>query len=172
MRSFLQAHGYDPGPAQRPALAGAIAGLLATVPATAILLASGSLKVEAGILGLSALATTAAGCLVMTVAGAAYGRLFQRAANDRTGGWLFGMAYGFFIWSAGAMLTLAIVSGGFVPGGHAATGVFLSLLAWGTGLGAAFPSVHERVHLQIETATLGDSRNLGPAAAVPSTQPR
>jgi hypothetical protein len=172
MRSFLQAHGYDPGPTQRPVLAGAIAGLIATVPAACILFGSGSLEVETEILRLSIAETIAAGCLVMTLAGAAYGRLFQRSANDRSGGWLFGMAYGFFIWSAGAMMTLAIVSGGFVPGGHAAIGVLLSLLAWGTGLGAAFPRVHGRIHLQIVTSSLGRSRNLGPTAALPTQRTR
>ena len=35
MAGFLGAHGYDPGPTQRPLLAGAIVGLLATVPAIA-----------------------------------------------------------------------------------------------------------------------------------------
>jgi hypothetical protein len=41
MASFLSAHGYDPGPTQRPLLAGAIAGLLATAPAIALLYALG-----------------------------------------------------------------------------------------------------------------------------------
>ena len=34
---FVSAHGYDPGPSQRPYLAGAISGLLATVPAIGVL---------------------------------------------------------------------------------------------------------------------------------------
>ena len=54
MPGFLDAHGYDPGPSQRPLIAGGISGLLATVPAIAILVAAGSLKVEAEVLGLVA----------------------------------------------------------------------------------------------------------------------
>ena len=37
MLSMLQAHGLDAGPTQRPLLAGAIAGLIAAVPALAVL---------------------------------------------------------------------------------------------------------------------------------------
>ena len=96
MAGFLSAHGYDPGPTQRPLLAGAISGVLATLPAVAILLyAFGALAVEARILGLSELMTVAVGCVVMAVAGAIYARLFGRAANDARGGWLFGMVFGF-----------------------------------------------------------------------------
>ena len=58
---FLDAHGYDPGPSQRPMLAGAISGLLATVPAIGILIAFGSLAVEAQILGMSRVETLAVG---------------------------------------------------------------------------------------------------------------
>jgi len=37
MPAFLAAHGYDPGPTQRPRVAGALSGLVATIPAVAIL---------------------------------------------------------------------------------------------------------------------------------------
>ena len=65
MAVFLGAHGYDPGPTQRPLLAGAIAGLLATGPAIGLLQAFGSLEVEARILGTSIVATIGAGWIVM-----------------------------------------------------------------------------------------------------------
>ena len=55
MIGLSAAHGDDPGPTQRPLLAGAISGVLATIPAIAILYAFGSLAVEARILGLSEL---------------------------------------------------------------------------------------------------------------------
>ena len=48
MAGFLSAHGYDPGPTQRPLLSGALAGLLATAPAIALLAAFGSLAVPSG----------------------------------------------------------------------------------------------------------------------------
>ncbi len=160
MARFLSAHGYDPGPTQRPALAGGVTGILATLPAIAILTAFGSLEVEARILGLSIAATLAAGSAVMAMAGAAYGRLFQRAANDRRGGWLFGMGFGFLLWTAGAVMVLPAVSGGNAPGGEAAIGVFLSLLAWGTALGSLFPFVHRRFHARVDSRAA-----IGPSAA-------
>ena len=150
MAGFLSAHGYDPGPTQRPLLAGAISGVLATGPAIVLLYLFGSLEVEAQILGLSTLGTLAAGWPVMAAAGAVYARLFGRAANEVRGGWLFGMAFGFVIWAAGAVLVLPIASGGQAPAGIAALGVFLSLIVWGAALGAIAPLVHHPLHKRLE----------------------
>ena len=163
MARFLGAHGYDPGPTQRPLLAGAISGALATVPAVAILYAFGSLRVEAAILGLSQLMTVGVGLPVMAAAGAAYGRIFGRAANDRGGGWLFGMAFGFALWAAGAVMVLPLASGGLAPAGQAAIGVFASLIAWGSALGAVHPFVHRPLHQSLETAA--QRSDVGPGAA-------
>ena len=163
MAGFLSAHGFDPGPTQRPLIAGAISGMLATIPAIAILHLFGSLQVEARILGLSPLMTIAAGCGVMAVAGAVYGRLFGRAANDVRGGWLFGMAFGFALWAGGAVMVLPLVSGGQVPAGNAAIGVFLSLLAWGAALGALVPFIHRPLHESIAKGS--EHADVGPSAA-------
>ena len=152
MAGFLSAHGYDPGPTQRPLLAGAISGVLATVPAIAILYGFGSLSVEAKILGLSEFMTVAAGWAAMAIAGAVYARLFGRAANEVRGAWLFGMAFGFALWAAGAVLVLPLLSGGKAPAGEAAIGVLLSLIAWGAALGAVHPFVHRPLHERLETA--------------------
>ena len=165
MASFLGAHGYDPGPTQRPILAGLISGLLATAPAIALLYAFGSLEVEAQILGLSVAATLAAGALVMAVAGALYSRLFGRAANDPRGGWLFGMAFGFLLWTAGAVLVLPLVSSGKAPAGDAALGLFVSLVAWGAAIGALLPFVHRPLHKSIESESQRTST--GPAGRLP-----
>jgi hypothetical protein len=159
MAGFLSAHGYDPGPTQRPLLAGAISGVLATIPAIAILIAFGSLAAEARILGLSEFTTVAAGWLIMALAGAVYGRLFGRAANERRSGWLFGMAFGFALWAAGAVMVLPIASGGSAPAGKAAIGVFLSLVVWGAALGAIHPFVHRPLHERLETA----AKRIGPS---------
>ncbi len=164
MSSFLNAHGYDPGPTQRPLLAGGISGVLGTVPATAMLYAFGSLRVEASILGLSEWVTIASGCVVMAAAGAIYSRLFGRAANDVRGGWLFGMAFGFSLWAAGAVMILPIVSDGETPAGKAAIGVFLSFIAWGFATGVLHPFVHRPLH---ESLTTGAQRmEVGPRAAI------
>jgi hypothetical protein len=165
MAAFLGAHGYDPGPTQRPLLAGAIAGLLATGPAIGLLQAFGSLEVEARILGTSIVATIGAGWIVMAIAGAAYARLFGRAANDVRGGWLFGMAFGFVVWAAGAVLILPLVSGGLAPAGHAALGVFLSLALWGGVLGAILPFVHRPLHKSIESEA--ERPTSGPSGRLP-----
>jgi ABC-type Co2+ transport system permease subunit len=163
MPGFLSAHGYEPGPTQRPLLAGAICGVIATLPAIAILLVSHALGVEARILGLSELATIGAGCVVMSLAGATYGRVFGRAANDVRGGWLFGMAFGFALWAAGAVLVLPLASDGRTPAGVAAIGVFASLVAWGAALGTIYPFIHRPLHESIESAS--KRTEVGPGAA-------
>ena len=163
MPAFLSAHGDDPGPTQRPLLSGAISGVAATLPAIAILFAFGSLEIEARILGLSELVTIAVGLPVMAIAGAVYARLFGRAANNVRGGWLFGMAFGCALWAAGAVMVLPLASGGEVPAGHSAIGVFLSLVAWGAALGLVQPFVERPLHESIESAA--KRAEVGPSAA-------
>lgn len=163
MPSFLSAHGYDPGPTQRPFTAGALSGIVAAIPAVAILWSFGSLDVESQILSLSIALTLAIGSVAMAVAGAVYGRLFGRAANDRRGGWLFGMIFGFALWAVGAVFVLPIVSGGLSPAGTAAAGVFLSLLVWGGALGLIMPLIHPYLHERLETAA--KTGGVGPGAA-------
>jgi hypothetical protein len=164
MAGFLSAHGYNPGPTQRPMSAGALSGIAAAVPAVAVLWLFGSLEIEARILMLSIWATLALGFGTMAVAGAAYGRLFGRAANNRRGGWLFGMAFGFALWAAGAVLVLPIASGGQTPAGPAAVGVCLSLLVWGAGIGLLVPFIHPYLHERLEAGA--KSSEVGPSAAV------
>jgi len=170
MAGFLSAHGYNPGPTQRPMTAGAISGIAAAIPAVAVLWLFGSLEIEARILSLSIVATLALGFVAMAVAGAAYGRLFGRAANNRRGGWLFGMAFGFALWAAGAVLVLPIASGGETPSGPAAVGVCLSLLVWGFGLGLLIPFIHPYLHDRLESGA--KSSDVGPNAAAAGHSPR
>jgi hypothetical protein len=169
MAGFLGAHGYDPGPTQRPAAAGALTGAAATVPATAVLAAFDAIAVEARILHLSEPVTVAAGVAVMALAGAGYGRLFGRAANDRRGGWLFGMAFGFLVWAAGAVMVLPLLGAGLTPAGRPAVGVCLSFLAWGTALGALFPLVHRPLHADVDRRD-GGAKRVGPDAAAPRSR--
>ena len=169
MATFLSVQGYDPGPSQRPLLSGAISGALASIPAIPILVGFGSLRVEAAILGLSGLLTLAIGCPVMAIAGAIYARMFGRAANNVHGGWLFGMAFGFALWAAGAVLVLPIVSGGRAPAGSAALGVVTSLLVWGLATGILVPFVHRPLHEGLEKAS--HHAHLGPTAAAGKDRP-
>ena len=165
MAGFLAAHGYEPGPTQRPLTAGAVGGLVATVPAVALLHLAGALAVEARIVGLPVAATIAVGGLLMAAAGAAFARLFGRAANDPRGGWLFGMMFGFALWAAGAVFILAVAGDGHLPAGTAATGVFVSLVLWGGVLGAALPFVHRALHRSIDEP--GIAAKLGASVAAP-----
>jgi len=169
MATFLSVQGYDPGPSQRPLTSGAISGALATIPAVAILIVFGALKVEAQILGLTPLLTLAIGCPVMALAGAIYARVFGRPANNTHGGWLFGMAYGFGLWAMGAVLVLPIVSGGRTPAGPAALGVAMSLLTWGLATGILVPFVHRPLHEGLEKASR--HAHLGPSAAAGKNGP-
>ena len=169
MATFLSAHGYDPGPSQRPLLAGAISGVLATIPALGILLWFGSLRVEAEILAMPTLLTLACGWAVMAIAGALYARLFGRAANNVRGGWLFGMAFGFALWAGGAVLILPVASGGRAPAGLAALGVALSLLVWGLAIGLLVPFVHRPLHESLEKGSRHPE--VGPNAAAGKSQP-
>jgi hypothetical protein len=169
MATFLSAHGYDPGPSQRPFIAGAISGVIATLPALAILVAFGSLKTEAQILRLSIFATLCFGWLAMALAGAIYARLFGRAANSMRSGWLFGMAFGFALWACGAVLVLPVVSGGGAPAGRPALGVALSMLVWGLAVGLLVPFVHRPLHESLETGSR--HAELGPSAAAGKDKP-
>jgi hypothetical protein len=169
MATFLSAHGYDPGPSQRPLPSGALSGILATIPAIPILIGFGSLSVEAKILGLSIGITLAIGCVVMAIAGAVYARAFGRAANNVHGGWLFGMAFGFALWAAGAVLVLPVISGGRAPAGPAALGLATSLLVWGLATGILIPFVHRLFHESLEKAAR--HAHLGPSAAADQDQP-
>ena len=172
MTGFLQAHGYDPGPTQRPMLAGALAGMAATAPATAILLLLGSVRAEAAVLELSVAATLLAGLAAMSLAGAAYGRLFGRAANDRAGGWLFGAAFGFLLWTGGPVMLLPALGGGRAPAGPAATGIFLALILWGAAAGGLFPFVHRLVRRRSSLAGRSGQGWLGPSAAALGRSPQ
>ncbi|NUT00470.1 MAG: hypothetical protein HOP96_05800 [Sphingomonas sp.] len=165
MAGFLGAHGYDPGRTQRPLLGGALAGLLSTPPAILLLLCFGSLAVEARILDVPTAATLGGGWTVTAVAGALYARIFGRAANDSRCGWLFGMAFGFIVWAGGAVLILPLASGGRTPAGHAALGLFLSLVVWGAALGILLPYVHRLLRKSIASEAREPSS--GPSARLP-----
>jgi hypothetical protein len=169
MATLLSVHGYDPGPSQRPLLSGALSGILGTVPAIPILIGFGSLRVEADILGISTAVMLAIGCGAMAIAGAVYARLFGRAANNVHGAWLFGMAFGFALWAAGAVLVLPLASGGRAPAGAAALGLAASLLAWGLATGILVPFVHRPFHESLEKAAR--HAHLGPNAAAKKDQP-
>jgi hypothetical protein len=165
MLRMLQAHGLDAGPTQRPLLAGAAAGLLADIPAVAVLASFGSLDALGRAFGVSpALAGLAYGC-VMLLGGLAYGSLFQRAANDPRGGWLFGLAFGFVLWMLGPIPLLQWLPNRPALSGYPATGLLLGELLWGLVLGMAFPFIHRRLHARLDEQPPVGSGRTGPDAA-------
>lgn len=161
MMSFIRAHGADPGPAQRPYLAGLLTGLVAVVPSAAVFVAFGSFDVAAeDVMRLPR--AVAAGVLVaaFAVAGLVYGAVFQRMANDARAGWLLGLAYGFLLWVVAPVVVLPLIGGTAMAAGLAATGFLVTFLAWGLLTGLLFPHVHQPLKGRLQS---GDS-GLGPNA--------
>lgn len=163
MIRFIRAHGMDPGPTQRPLLAGGLTGLVGLIPAGAVFVAFGSFAVVADkVLRLPRPATAALLIGLFGLAGVLYGAFFQRAANDRRAGWLLGMAYGFLLWVAAPIVVLPLMRGTVMAAGLAATGFLATFLLWGLLLGLLFPLVHRPLHAGLESDR---GRRLGPEAA-------
>jgi hypothetical protein len=139
---FMRAHGQKPGPGQRPMLAGALAGAaggLAAVPILAWTGAAASLAVNLRISG-GLLLVLYGG--VASLTGAVYGGVFQRAASDRRGGWLFGISYGFLLWMLGPVALLQTIVGHPLATGVAAMGILAANLGSGLVLGLLFRQAH------------------------------
>lgn len=164
MLKILLAHGLDAGPTQRPLLAGAAASLVADLPALWTLHAFGALDV----LGQSAKGSVAVAALaymgMMLLGGMLYGGLFQRAANDPRGGWLFGMAFGFVLWMLGPVPLLQWAPRQPILIGYPAVGLLLGQLFWGLALGVSFPYVHRPLRASLDE-TGPPSARIGPSAA-------
>lgn len=165
MIRFLQAHGHDPGPTQRPVLAGAVVGLMAEIPTAVVLWYTGTLSSLAQVTHVSQTAVLLAHVGAVTVAGLLYGYVFQRAANDRRGGWLFGLGYGFVLWTAGPVTSLQWILGQPVATGRAAMGHLTGHLLWGLLLGVLFPSVHRFLQTSLDRNIHIRSREELPTAA-------
>jgi hypothetical protein len=160
---FIRAHGYDPGPTQRPLLAGALTGLLATAPAGAVFAGFGSFAVAADqVMRLPRPWTAALMVAAFTLAGLIYGAFFQRAANDRRAGWLLGLAYGFLLWIAAPIVVLPLVRGPAMAAGLAATGFFAAFLVWGLAVGLVFPILHRPLHARLEEGSARPRVRFGP----------
>jgi hypothetical protein len=163
---MLEAHGLDAGPTQRPRLAGAIAAVLAAVPALSVLAGFQSLDAPARAVGTSAVAAGLAYAGLMLLGGILYGWLFQRAANDPRGGWLFGMAFGFVLWMLGPVPLLQWLPDQPILRGYPAVGLLLAQLFWGLALGLVFPLIHRHLHVSLENRSGFASQSTGSEAAV------
>jgi hypothetical protein len=150
MLEVLQAHGLDAGPTQRPLLAGAVSAVIASGPALLVLLAFGSTEP----LGSPTFALIGYG-LMNIHAGVIYAWLFQRAANDARGGWLFGISFGFIVWMLIPVPLLQWLPEHPALIGYPAVGLFLAELLWGLFLGFVFPFVSRRFRIDIRTIQIG-----------------
>jgi len=168
MLRMLQAHGLDAGPTQRPLLTGALAGVIATAPALAVLIDFQALDAPARATGTSVLAASLAYAGLMLLGGILYGWLFQRAANDPQGGWLFGMAFGFVLWMLGPVPLLQWLPDQPILRGYPATGLLLAQLLWGLALGVVFPPIHRHLRVGLESQSDSASKRTGPEAAAQS----
>src|SRR3954469_3560721 len=165
MLRILRAHGLDAGPTQRPLLAGAIAGLMAAVLAIALLGLFGSLGALGPAVGTSPVVAGLACGGMMLLGGVLYGWLFQRAANDPRGGWLFGLASGFVLWMLGPIPLLQWLPDQPVLSGRPALGLLLGQLLWGFVLSVVFLFVHRRLRVGLDDGPGFSPRSVGPEAA-------
>lgn len=155
MLEMLKAHGLDAGATQRPLTAGALSGLLADLLTLAVLHPFGSLDRLAAADQAPVVTVALLHVCAMTVAGAAYGLLFRRAANDPRGGWLFGMAYGYLLWQAVAVPLLQWLPQEALLQGPPALGLWVGQLLWGLLLGLGFRWVHRPLQSGLEQVLHG-----------------
>jgi hypothetical protein len=124
---------------------GLVAGIFGLALGLPLLWRSGALGSLARSLGQPLWPVIAAYVALMAGAGALYGRIFMRAANDGRGGWLFGISYGFLLWMLGPVTLLQWVLARPVVVGGDSRGLFAAHLLYGLVLGLLFPAVHRLV---------------------------
>lgn len=146
---YMRAHGNTPGPTHRPYLTGAISGLVAEVPSAALLIWSGAMASLARFLLTDLPIAVAFDTVVMVIAGIIYAMIFKRAANDRDGGWLFGISYGFLLWMFSPVTLWQLVSSSPIIIGKAAMGLFGAQVLYGLVLGFTYPRVHALVQSKL-----------------------
>jgi peptidoglycan/LPS O-acetylase OafA/YrhL len=147
---FMRAHGQRPGPGQRPKIAGALAGAAAGLLALPVLELSGAADSLRLALGAGPWQIPMVYICMAVLSGVAYGGLFQRAAADRRGGWLFGISYGFLLWMLGPITLLQIFLGRPLATGIPAMGILATNLLSGLVLGLLFRPAHQVVHRYLE----------------------
>jgi hypothetical protein len=147
---FMRAHGQRPGPGQRPKTAGALAGAAAGLLALPLLELSGAADSLRLALAAARWQIPVLYISVAMLAGVGYGGLFQRAAADRRGGWLFGISYGFLLWMLGPITLLQLFLGRPLATGIAAMGILAANLLSGLSLGLLFRPAHGVVQRYLE----------------------
>ncbi len=150
----------DPEPLQRPRLAGGIVGIGAAFVAAALVWSTGSADPPARAIGIAPWLLVVLSIASLGIAGAAYGAVFQRAANDRRGGWLFGLGWGFLTWALGPITLCQWALARPVSAGWPAAILLAGHLLWGLLLGTLFPFVQSRVEMSSGKAQSPRQRGL------------
>ncbi len=151
----MRAHGYLPGPAQRPVEAGFLSGTIALAPSLALAWYFGALAAGASAVGMQPVLGSIVIAGLAALAGGLYGRVFMRAANDRRGGWLFGIGFGFLLWMLGPTTVVYWITHAPVATGRPGQALFASHLLYGLVLGIAFPYVHTIIQRRLQTERPG-----------------
>jgi hypothetical protein len=142
---FMRAHGQTPGPGQRPRTAGAVAGAIGGVVGFSLLQWSGASASLSSRLQLSTWQVPVIYVVIWVLAGIVYGGVFQRAASDRRGGWLFGISYGFLLWMLGPITLVQALRGSPLATGTGAMGILGANLLSGLALSLCFRPGHALV---------------------------
>ncbi|UZX13854.1 hypothetical protein OGR47_19770 (plasmid) [Methylocystis sp. MJC1] len=141
------------------------ASIIADMPALGLLKAFGSLDALGQAAHFSVIIAALAYIGMMLLGGLLYGWLFQRAANDPWGGWLFGMAFGFVLWMLGPIPLLQWLPKQPILIGYPAVGLLLGELLWGLVLGIAFPFAHRALRVSLDGRLVAPMASTGPKAA-------
>jgi hypothetical protein len=126
-------------------MAGALSGLLGALPAAAMLSMTGALANLSDAIHLPFWLALLLQVSTMGIVGSVYGRVFNRAATDWRGSWLFGISYGFLVWMLGPVMIVQWSIGRPIAIGSAAMGLFAAHVLWGLALGLLFPWLHSTI---------------------------
>jgi hypothetical protein len=149
-KGFVQAHGYEAGPTQRPRLSGALAAACAEAPTLAALWLTGTLEALAQAIDTPLAYILLLHVVLVVLAGVLYGQTFQRAANGHDGGWLLGLSFGFLCWVAGPVTALEWLTYRPLVVGQPALGLFLAHLLWGLLVGMLYPPIQRRLQSELD----------------------
>jgi hypothetical protein len=151
MNHFMRAHGYLPGPTQRPVITGLLSGSAAILPVLAFATYTGVLGAVARDMDVHVAVAAIVIAVLSACAGGLYGRIFMRAANDRRGGWLFGIGFGYLLWMLGPTALVYWIWHEPLATGRAGQALFASHLLYGLVLGLAFPHIHSVIQRKLSS---------------------
>lgn len=138
----------------RPKLAGALAGCTGGLVAIGLLWLTKAMPRLEISTGGSALWLSIGAVAGFAAAGAVFGKIFSRAANDPCGSWLFGVSYGFVTWLVGPGALLVLVFGGPLAKGDAGLALFGAHLLYGIVLGLTYPMFQDLASSPWHSGTL------------------